>query len=493
MLEGLALALAALAAVATLVVVLLRDPSKRLNERLTERVGALDERLRREVQDGFQRQRSEAANLAQQQRDELAESARQAQETLLSTLKVITDAQHKQLGGFEGRLSELTQRTEQRFDALRVSLEQRVAALQTDTATKLEQMRKTVDEQLQETLQKRLNDSFKLVSERLEQVQRGLGEMQTLAASVGDLKSVLTNVKTRGTWGEYHLASLLEQVLAPEQYATNVAVKPDGRERVEFAIRLPGNDPTLKQIWLPIDAKFPVEDYQRLTDSAAQADQAGVEAAAKALETRIKNSAKEISEKYIAPPHTTDFAVLYVPTEGLYAEVLRRPGLVTELQQRFRVTVAGPTTLAALLSSLQMGFRTLAIQQRSSEVWALLGKVKEEFGKYAGVIEKVRKKLQEAANVVETVGTRTRAIDRQLNKVGSASDPGDPPIVTPQTLPLPALGIDPDDLDAPTRDFPTRDFPTRDVPARDVPNHDTADHQATGRAGSADRAPTDPD
>ena len=303
-------------------------------------------------------------------------------------------------------------------------------------------MRRTVDEKLQGTLEKRLNDSFKLVSERLEAVQRGLGEMQTLAAGVGDLKKVLTNVKTRGTWGEIQLGALLEQMLAPEQYAVNAAPRRDGGERVEYAVRLPGPAEG-EEVLLPIDAKFPVEDYHRLVEAAERGDAAAVDAASKALEVRIRGCAKDIRDKYLCPPRTTDFGILFLPTEGLYAEVVRRPGLVEALQRDFKVSVAGPTTLTALLNSLQMGFRTLAIQKRSSEVWKVLEDVKKEFGKFGEVIEKIEKKLTEASNQLQNVHVRSRVLERKLKDVQAPALPG---AVQPS---LPALApVDADEVEA---------------------------------------------
>jgi DNA recombination protein RmuC len=279
-------------------------------------------------------------------------------------------------------------------------------------------MQKVVDEKLQGTLEKRLGESFKQVSERLEQVHKGLGEMQSLANGVGDLKRVMTNVKSRGTWGEFQLSAILEQVLSPDQYEANVATKPGGSERVEFAIRLPGKDDADGAVvYLPIDAKFPSEDYQRLIDAQDAADPDGVATASKQLENAIKSCAKDISTKYLSPPHTTDFGIMFLPTEGLYAEVVRRAGLVEHCQRHCRVVVAGPTTLAAILNSLQMGFRTLAIQKRSSEVWKVLGAVKTEFGKFGDVIAKVKKKLQEAANTVDQAEPRTRVMTRELRNV----------------------------------------------------------------------------
>lgn len=299
---------------------------------------------------------------------------------------------------------------------LRTTLIERLTEIQTDTAKKLEEMRATVDEKLHATLEKRLGESFKQVSDRLEQVHRGLGEMQTLASGVGDLKRVLTNVKIRGTWGEVQLGALLEQVLTPDQYAKNVCTVPNSRDLVEFAIKLPGQE-IGSPVWLPIDAKFPVEDYQRLMDAQDKADVEQMELAAKALENRIKQEAKTIRDKYIAPPHTTDFGILFLPTEGLYAEVLRRPGLADFIQREYRVIVSGPTSFAALLNSLQMGFRTLVIEQRSSEIWVLLGEVKTEFGKFGDVIDATQKKLEQASKQFDEVGKRTRAINRKLKGV----------------------------------------------------------------------------
>ena len=303
------------------------------------------------------------------------------------------------------------------FEALRGAVEQRLDRIQKDSAEKLEQMRKTVDDKLHETLDKRLSDSFKVVSERLEQVHKGLGEMQVLAAGVGDLKKVLSNVKNRGVLGEVQLAALLEQVLAREQYETNVATRPGSRERVEFAIKLPGAGGEGSVVWLPIDAKFPLEDYERLQQAQDAADPLAVEGAAKALEARIKLEAKSIVEKYVEPPATTDFALLYLPLEGLFAEVLRRPGLLDTLQREFRVTICGPTTLTALLNSLQMGFRTLAIEKRSSEVWMVLSSVKTEFGKFAEVLANTKRQLQSAANSIDQAEVRTRQIERKLRDV----------------------------------------------------------------------------
>ena len=299
---------------------------------------------------------------------------------------------------------------------VRETLVTRLGEIQADTASKLEEMRKTVDEKLHATLEQRLGESFKLVSDRLEAVHRGLGEMQTLATGVGDLKRVLTNVKSRGTWGEVQLGALIEQTLTIEQYQKNVSTRPGSRDLVEFAIRLPGPSAD-NPVWLPVDAKFPMEDYQRLVDAQDRADLEAMDGAAKALEARIKLEAKTIREKYIEPPHTTDFAILFLPTEGLYAEVMRRQGLLELLQRDYRVTVAGPSTFSAMLNSLHMGFRTLAIEKRSSEIWNTLGQIKTEFGKFGEVIDATRKKLDAASKSFEVVDVRTRKINKTLSSV----------------------------------------------------------------------------
>ena len=383
----------------------------------TAPVQAAQDRRERPVREELARNRREAADLAKLMRQETAGALQTFNQSVLSGMAEMSKLHKAQMDMFTEQLGKLTQAHEARAAELRAAVEQRLIQIQQDNALRLEEMRKTVDEKLQGTLEKRLGESFKLVSERLEQVAKGLGEMQALANGVGDLKKVLSNVKTRGVWGEMQLGNLLEQVLTPEQYAVNVATKAGSAERVEFAIKLPGRTDTDAPVWLPVDAKFPKEDYERLVDASDKADVAGVEEAVRQLETRIKLEARSIREKYIDPPNTTDFAILFLPVEGLYAEVLRRPGLVELLQREFRVSVAGPTTLAALLNSLQMGFRTLAIQKRSSEVWTVLGAVKTEFGKFGEVLDRVQKKLQEASNVVDQATVRSRAIGRKLKSV----------------------------------------------------------------------------
>ena len=351
-------------------------------------------------------------------RGEVALALKQFREALQSQINDMGGFQKQRLDTFATQIATLTDRNEKKFDELRVAVEAKLAQLQADNTAKLEEMRRTVDEKLQGTLEKRLGESFQLVSQRLELVHKGLGEMQSLATGVGDLKRMLTNVKTRGTWGEMQLGNLLEQILIPQQFARNVQTKPTGREVVEFALRLPGRDEENgKEVWLPIDAKFPKEDYERLVDASERGDAVAVEQAGKDLENRVRSQARDIRDKYIAPPHTTDFGLLYLPTEGLYAEVLRRPGLVDSLQREHRVVVVGPTTLAALLNSLQMGFRTLAIQKRSSEVWKVLGAVKSEFGKFGDSLDKVKKKLDETGNTIDEAVHRSRQLERKLKTV----------------------------------------------------------------------------
>lgn len=328
----------------------------------------------------------------------------------------------QQLGQFASRqqqqLADLTHSIQLNLGEVRSTLSAQLQSLQQGNETKLDQMRATVEEKLQTTLEARLGESFKQVSERLEEVHRGLGEMRGLAQGVGDLKRVLTNVKTRGGYGEVQLGALLEQILTPEQYAVNVATRPGSRDRVEFAIRLPGQGQgESAPVWLPIDAKFPVEDYERLLAAQERVDLPAVDEAGRALENRVRLEAKTIREKYVEPPHTTDFAMLFLPTEGLYAEVLRRPGLVETLQREQRVVVAGPTTLAAMLNSLQMGFRTLAIEKRSAEVWNVLGAVKTEFEKFGGVLEKLKGQLATATKTIESAEVRTRQMNRKLREV----------------------------------------------------------------------------
>jgi DNA recombination protein RmuC len=348
-----------------------------------------------------------------------ATGLREAQSTALARFNEAQEAALRRLGeGVAEQLRVLSESNVRGLGEVRSTVETRLQSLQADNEKKLEQMRQTVDEKLHATLEARLGESFKQVAERLEQVHKGLGEMQRLASDVGSLNRVLNNVKTRGIFGEVQLAGLLEQVFTPEQYAVNVETVPGSGARVEFAIKLPGQGGTDDApLWLPIDAKFPREDYERLLDAQDRVDAPAVEAAAKALDQRLRLEARTIRDKYLAPPHTADFAILFVPTEGLYAEALRRPGLVEALQRECRVMLAGPTTLLATLNSLQMGFRTLALEKRSSEVWQVLGAVKTEFGKFGDVLAKTKKKLEEASNTISQAETRTRAMGRALKQV----------------------------------------------------------------------------
>ena len=370
-------------------------------------------------------------------RQELVQSFATFQQTVVAQSAEATRTQNTQIDAFgqqlgllqktlsdtlTHQLSSLSESNARRMSEVRETLEKQLAQLQTTNAAKLDEMRATVDEKLQTTLQARLGESFKQVADRLEQVHKGLGEMQTLAAGVGDLKHLLTNVKTRGIFGEAQLAALLEQVFVPDQYAMQIATRPGSKNVVDFAIKLPGRSDSGEPLWLPIDAKFPNEDYERLLDAQGRADATGAEAAGKALEQRIRLEAKSMVEKYVEPPYTTDFAILFLPSEGLYAEVLRRYGLMEALQRDYRITLAGPTTLLAMLSSLQMGFRTLALEKRSSEVWQVLGAVKNEFGKFGDVLAKVKTQAQSVLNTIDSAETRSRAMDRALRKVEALPD-----------------------------------------------------------------------
>lgn len=363
--------------------------------------------------------RTESSTGAKQLREEVIGALKGIGDVMSKTMGELANTQKTQIEAMAAQVGKLSETNEKKLEAVRATVEGKLQSIQADNAAKLEQMRATVEEKLQGTLEKRLGESFKQVCERLEQVHKGLGEMQVLATGVGDLKKVLTNVKMRGTWGEIQLGALLEQILTPEQYSQNVATKKGSNERVEFAIRFPGRDGDGdgEPVWLPIDAKCPIEDYQRLFEAQERGDIPMAAEAAKQLEARVRSCAKDIRDKYINPPATTDFAIMYLPTEGLYAEAIRRPGLVELLQRECRVNICGPTTLAAMLNSLQMGFRSLAIQKRSSEVWQVLGAVKTEFGKFGDVLDKVHKKLDEAGNTIDDASKRTRAIERKLRTV----------------------------------------------------------------------------
>jgi len=416
----LALSVAAL----VLLIILARRNPLVLQAELKASLVAIGRRLddsERVLREELGRSRQESAFADRQAREEMRATLGHLTDSILNRMTQIARLQKDQLDSFSRQLADLTRLNEGKLDALRLTMENRLQSMQTSNTEKLDQMRNVVDEKLQSTLEKRLGESFKQVSERLEQVYTGLGEMRSLAAGVGDLKKVLTNVKTRGTWGEIRLSHILEQILTPEQYAVNVVTRRGGTERVEFAIRLPGQDDAEEGVvWLPIDAKFPQEDYQRLLDAQEAADKDAADRALKSLEQRVKLEARSIREKYIDPPHTTDFGILFVPVEGLYAEVLRIPGLCDLLQREHRIVVTGPTTLAALLNSLQMGFRTLAIGKRSNAVWALLGSVKTEFGKFGDTLARTKKKLEEATHTIDQAEVRTRAIERSLRRVEEA-------------------------------------------------------------------------
>ena len=361
-------------------------------------------------------------------RKEVAESEKRLREELAGLFKGFGDpverrmtdfanTQNKSFDSFSTKLAELIDKNDSKMEKVREIVEKKLESLQKYNNEKLEAIRVTVDEKLHATLEKRFGESFKVVSDRLEAVHKGLGEMQTLALGVGDLKKVLSNVKSRGTWGEAQLSNLIEEILTPEQYEKNVKTKKSSRDNVEYAVKLPGNDDDVKQVWLPIDAKFPLEDYQRLVEAQEQGNLPLIEELSKSLEMRIKSEAKDIRDKYLDPPYTTDFGMLFVPIESLYAEVLRRPGLFEQIRREYKVIIAGPTTTQVILNSLQMGFRTLTIQKRSSEVWTLLGAVKTEFGKFGDLLEKTHKKMQEASNTIEGAVTKTRTIEKKLNKV----------------------------------------------------------------------------
>jgi len=372
------------------------------------------------IRDEFGRNREESQRSFKENREELNQSFKLLGDTLTKTVAELSNAQKGQFELFSNRQEQIRKDSEANLKEIREIVEKRLQTLQEENSKKLEEMRKVVDEKLQETVEKRFNESFKLINERLEQVHKGLGEMQSLASGVGDLKKVLTNVKTRGNLGEIQLGAILEQILSPEQYEQNAVVRENSSERVEYVVKLPGKNDDEKSLLLPIDSKFPNEDYQRLLDAyenVTDLNPRDREAVAKQFENSVKKSAKDIRDKYINPPVTTDFAILFVPTEGLYAEILRRTGLFETLQREYKITVVGPTNLVAFLSSLQMGFKTLQIEKRSSEVWNVLGAVKTEFNKFGAVLEKTKTKLQQAANDIDQVGIRSRALERKLRTV----------------------------------------------------------------------------
>ena len=404
---------------------------------------------RRRFTRDLESQRDELLDALEQERDDHQRALRALNENLMHSLSTLGQSQSALLESMqrqvmlsgrnqEERFSQMSESTARGLENLRTSLQSQLTTLRQENDQQLSAIRRTVDEQLTQHLDKRLNASFAQVSARLEQVYKGLGEMQNLAVGVGDLKKVLTNVKTRGIWGEMQLGALLGQVLTREQYAENIEIVPGSQERVEFAVRLPGKDE--HAVWLPIDSKFPQEDYLRLVEASQQGDASGVETARRALMTRVKIEGKRIASKYIAPPHSTDFAIMFLPVEGLYAEVMRDMDTAEQLQREQRVVIAGPSTFAALLNALQMGFRTLAIEQRSSEVWKLLGAVKNDFGRFAEVLEKTQQRLRQASDSIDTAFTRTRAIQRRLGQV-EAADAG---LFAPEEPTLPEAENDTD-------------------------------------------------
>jgi DNA recombination protein RmuC len=421
---------------------LLGDRQSKTLEAFQHRLQAYETRV--ETAQGAQRELLDArlASL----RDGFLQTGRELREEMSGALERLGEVQRTSANQSAEAQRERLQAFESRLDRLTGTLGEQLEKLREDNGRRLDEMRRTVDEKLQSTLEKRLGESFSQVSERLEAVHKGLGEMQQLATGVGDLKRVLTNVKTRGTWGEVQLGQLLADLLTPEQYGLNVAVKPHSAERVEFAIRLPGREADDAPVWLPIDAKFPKEDYERLIAASEQGESAAVEEAVRGLEARVVAEARSIADRYLAPPYTTDFAILYLPTEGLYAEITRRPGLTERIQRDHRVVIAGPGTFSALLNSLQMGFRTLAIQRRSSEVWKILGVVKSEFGKFGDTLAKVRKKLREAGNHMDSVERRSRVMQRTLREVEAL-----PAVSAPELLEFDESAVDDDSAADPER------------------------------------------
>jgi len=403
--------------IALLVFLFFKNKKSDNTDQITKLVETLFEKNERGLKDEMSLNRKEIADSEKRLREELVNLFKGFGDSLDKRMSELANVQNKNFEGFSIKLAELIDKNDGKMDKVREVVEKKLESLQKDNSEKLEAMRVTVDEKLHATLEKRFGESFKVVSDRLEAVHKGLGEMQTLALGVGDLKKVLSNVKSRGTWGEAQLSNLIEEILTPEQYEKNVKTKKSSKDNVEYAVKLPGNDDDVKQVWLPIDAKFPLEDYQRLVEAQEQGNLLLIEELSKSLEMRIKSEAKDIRDKYLDPPYTTDFGILFVPIESLYAEVLRRPGLFEKIRREYRVIIAGPTTTQVILNSLQMGFRTLTIQKRSSEVWTLLGAVKTEFGKFGDLLEKTHKKIQEASNTIEGAVTKTRTIERKLNKV----------------------------------------------------------------------------
>lgn len=384
---------------------------------ISERVDRLETRIERILREEIGANRNESSEVHRKTFQTTNDFIARFGDSIRRELIRLSEMQRESFEKFSQRLGDLIERNEMKMDEVRKTVEVRLETIQKDNNEKLEKMRETVDEKLHKTLEQRLGDSFRIVGERLELVHKGLGEMQTLAMGVGDLKRVLQNVKARGTWGEVQLGNILDDMLTPDQYAKNVATKKGSRDRVEFAIKLPAKNDSLRTIFLPIDAKFPMEDYQGLTDASEKGDMEAVERFSQALENRMKSEAKDIMTKYLDPPYTTDFGILFLPNNGLYAEALRRPGFAEKLQREYRVIITGPITIAAIINSLQMGFRTLAIEKRSSEVWELLGSVKKQFSLFGDILEKTQKKLHEASKTLDDASQKSRTIERRLDKV----------------------------------------------------------------------------
>jgi len=401
----------------TIVFFLIRRKSTDSIKPLTEIIEKSGEKVEKALREEISTNRKESISSNKEVREEIAKSIKDFGDSVNRQVSNLTENQSKNFQAFSKELGDVIDKNDVKMEKVKETIEKRLGNIQKDNSEKLEKMRETVDEKLHATLEKRLGESFKIVSERLDLVHKGLGEMQTLAVGVGDLKKVLQNVKTRGTWGEVQLGNLLDQFMTPEQYEKNVATKKGSSDRVEFAIKIPAKDDKIKNLWLPIDAKFPLEDFQKLIDAEDKGNTTLVDKISKSLEARIKSEAKDIKEKYLDPPYTTDFGVLFLPIESLYAEMLRRPGLADTLQKDYKVIITGPTTIAAILNSLQMGFKTLAIEKRSSEVWVVLGDVKKEFTTFGGILDKTQKKLQEASNTIEKASSKSRTIERKLNKV----------------------------------------------------------------------------
>jgi DNA recombination protein RmuC len=397
------------------------------------------DRIERSIKEDFQINRKETNENAKINRDELSKSLNLFGEQFSQNVKDLNELLRQKFGDFSIQQTDINKQVTENIKEVEITIEKQLKSIREDNTQQLTEMRKTVDEKLQTTLEKRLGESFKQVSDRLEQVHKGLGEMQNIATGVGDLKKVLTNVKTRGVLGEYQLENILEQILTADQYSKNVATKKGSQANVEFALKLPGRE-TGEEVWMPIDSKFPIEDYHVLLDAFEKGDKVEIEIAQKVLIKKIESFAKSISEKYIDPPHTTDFGIMFLPIESLYAEVLRHPGLFEVLQRKYKITVTGPTTLSALLNSLQMGFRTLAVQKRSSEVWDILKAVKYEFQEFSGVLAKAHKQINTASGTLESLrSTRTNAIQRKLKDVETFTK-----IESKEILELPDNDIDED-------------------------------------------------